>query len=305
MRAAIELPAVAIFTIVAGSLIILFFVLLAQSQGSSAERSTQARSLQFLDTLIKSAATQGSTSTNITVIDSTLLFECDATGSWYGYQGGEQLPIYNILIFSPEKLTGGQLEAKTLPSSVPFKALNVLYLETDRNLVYYSENNQNDIAGFPFPVLTGSGDSSYRTIVEGSATMGSNTVKLIPASDPSYGQVMYFGGDTVTYPNKELMYGALLSKDKDTYDCVFNEYLDQVKFVSKVLEMRAEDLRASYDPNNPCWSKYQTDAFITIENLPRAQDFSLTKAEEFQQAAKKIEFVNGDLLSGDNCVSLY
>lgn len=324
MRASIELPAITIFSVVAGALILLFFVVLAQSQGERARDDTQAQSLQNIDSLLKSSSTAKSTNTNVTVIDDIISFKCDETGTWFGYEETDiKLPINNIILFSPSKLTGGQLRAATLSSDVPYRALNILYLSTDSQVVY----SDSPIPGFPFEISQNFGYDNFKQVYLDNRNFGQfmsrnlkkDQLAVYKEGTNEYGQLKYFpdnhfndANKLFVYPNRELLYGAILSENADQYVCLFNAYLHQLQFVNKVQWERARNLKQHYYDNSmTCFTRYQNTgengAFAIIDRVTKisAENWEISDAKDFNDAIKSIEYENANLLRGDNCAPIY
>lgn len=307
MRGVVELPAIAIFTITAGSLIILFFIVLTQSQGNQAQKDIQAKNLQSLDTLLKSAATAQMTATNISVIDDTLVFTCDETGTWFGYENNIQLPMQNTIIFSPHFLRGGKLSAYSAGANVPYRAFDVLYLASPENIIYTDVG----LLDYPFETatVTSRPGDDYRLVKaasSGAAPTTKNTVYVYQETENT-GSVTYYGGGSIFYPTKELLYGAILSNNNNTYNCVFDQYLNQLRFVSTVQKGRLE-----YIYNNPgsdpyCQALYLNGkaTFNTIINLPNAADFDGDAVIDFNKAISELEYYNQRLMQGSNCATIY
>lgn len=315
MRAVIELPTIAIFTIVAGSLIIFFFFSLSQSQSAGAEKAAQAKSLNFLDTLVKTSATARNTANNISIVDDTLLFMCDDSGMRFGYESHVEMYFHNMVIFSPRQLRGGTLLVYSRGADVPYRSTNILYMTTPAYIV----ENATNLYEFPFktvPINPPSRNDKRRTVINWDQrnsyppTVLQNLVIVQEVADEEYGSVIYPGtgpiaGRTVWYPNREFLYGAILSADKKSYDCVLNAYFRQLLFTNELQANRAALLKT--DGPSVCYDKYQLSAFADIQEVASlgAAGFGQAEADKLSKAIKKIEFTNYDLIRGDNCPAIY
>lgn len=325
-RGSVELPVTAIFMIVAGSIIILFFVVITQHQARGASEETEARTLNFLDTLIKTSATAKETATNITIVNDDVLFTCDEEGMRFGFISENTLPLFDVVVFAPRKLSGGELNAYSQAENIPFRAFNVLYLTTPEYVV----DTTHPLTDLPHIIQTRSvpigsrGEKGTRMVITEADENDPNTrtaagplfyysagrpadlLIIRPNPAGTYGTVTYrtlTSSEDVVYPTTTMLTGALLSRDKATYDCVFNTYLQQLKYVIKLYRDRAAQLK--FESPDTCRPLYQLDAFDAILGLPDAEQFDEPAAATYNQAIREIIFVNEQLLKGDNCVSLY
>jgi hypothetical protein len=305
MRGAIELPAILIFTVVAGALIIGFFVYVAQGQSVAGERRVEQASLERFDALLKSAATAPETENNITIIDETLYFMCDDTMR-IEYGSGVQQVISNMIIFSPAQLTGGGLRVYSKGTNIPYRIGNVLYLSTDQFIIY----NDTNLHEFPKNfALTRNQASAQRIVLPATArvTEPKKTVRVDEQPGKQYGRVYYETG-SVVYPNYELLYGAVLSKDAVTYHCVAKQYYKQLRFVNKVQWLRVQALAA--DAEAACSQHYQFFPFEEIDRIASIGESDPTaigedEAKTLSEAQNQIRFMNDKLFRGDNCAVIY
>ena len=319
-RASVDIPATAIFTIIAGSLIILFFVTVSFNHSEQAKEETQAISLNYLETLIKTAATARETAKNISIVDETILFTCDEEGLRFGFDSGNELPLQDLVIFSPRRLEGGAVRVYSRGEDMPNRVFNVLYLSTPQFIL----QNSTVIPGLPRNIETtklavgSAGDPNRRAVMSITQVTAPQTwtnrprdwVLLEPLGDGTYGRVHYRNpgnpATVVVYPTSSLLYGALISRDAQTYYCGFNAYLKQLKFVTRIQQERAQVLKdQAQRTGSSCYTAYQLSAYDAIMSLPAAQDFTVADARTFRDAVRELEFVNENLKAGDGCVSLY
>lgn len=319
MRGAVELPAVVIFTVVAGSLIILFFILLSTSQSEAAQRSTQARDLQGIDTLLKSSVTQSETQNNITVVDDTLVYTCDATGAYFGYDNDMRLPLFTLVTFSPHRLPGGVLHAYSAGVDHPYPAFNVLYLDSPENTIEATPAALTEIGAYPFTLADRSTRTGIRLVylhgvdVAPASTEKIESIEIYPAMGKQYGQVIYHrnGVDTaLIYLNQQTLWGAIVSDTPQTYACSLGVYLEQLRFVNAVQRERARNLRDAYTASlSSCASLYQDFPFADIDRVSAgylpASGLTLQDATDLATAAGQIAYMKDALLRGDRCASLY
>jgi hypothetical protein len=321
MRGVVELPAIFIFIAVAGGLLMLFFITLAFQQGEHATESIELASLQRLETLIKSSATARETENNITIIDDPLSFRCDETGIRFGYESNNALVLQDQLVFSPRSIPDGQLHTYSKGTRAGYRVATILYVSSPAYLLstattlynfppVIEPQNIDRLRAKDIPhrvVLT---IEQYREVLEQPGPEPVDAV-IIDEQGTGYGNVRYIrnGIQTgkVVYPNNELLYGAILSYDEDTYNCVLTEYLHQLQWVNIVERDRVMQLKTVSNLEAPqCYAYYQDSPFDTIANLPtQATEFTLDNAATLHEAASQIEFMNDNLIRGDHCAWIY
>jgi hypothetical protein len=324
-RGAIELPVVMIFTIVAGSLILLFFVVLVQQQGSSSGKSIEASSLQRLDTLLTSAGTARETENNITVSEESLFFECNAdTGTRLYYESGIATPVFNQILFSPGELGGGQLRTYSKGTRAGYRVTTILYLSTAATIIQNATPLYDYPGNFPSKSITNPEGASprWRAVVSAAQYASSPSASdlrkhpdvVVVNEDPlgTHGTVQYYNSGalkgTVVYPNHELLYGAVLSKDADTYNCVFGKYLKQLRWMNSIEQERLLKLKAE-NAESACYAYYQEFPYSDIESLPTDPlQFTEQSAKKLYEASSQIERMNDALIRGGggaSCAWLY
>jgi len=305
MRGVVELPAIAIFTIVAGSLIIAFFVMVSQQQSDIGKTNIERASLERFDALLKSAATARETQNNITVIDETLLYVCDDVSMRIEYESHTQKDFHNMVMFAPHKLEGGHLRVYSKGVDSPYRVTNILYVATDT----YTVNSTVPLYEFPSNIEHAPAASAKR-IVRDTGNPTRNTIVVTESPGEQLGTVHYFSptdpaGAGIVYPNRELYYGAILAEDAQTYTCGLNAYLRQLRFVNKIEWLRAQQLYIDTD-DEQCKLSYQFGPFETIEAITSdTSGFTLQDARDLVQAQREIAFLNDKLLRGDGCAILY
>ncbi len=310
----VEAPAVMIFTIVVGALIILFFVVVSLSQGESAERNIRAGSLQRLDALLKNAGAARDSANNITIIDQTLEYECQKIDSQIehriGYQGDDSIPLMGTLLFAPKTLEGGNLLVYSKAADVPYRAANVLYLSTPS----FRVKLDTPIPGYPANFVK-TDSRPTRLVVAGDSPPRGNTVGVKPAdASMQYGTVVYAARaatdtpKTVFYVGESLLIGAIVSETSTSYLCGFDAYRQQVNWVNSIERERARALASSASP--ACKPYYNDEPFATIDALTNTQakpanTFTLNDARDWFEAQQRLTLLNDNLILGDACAWIY
>jgi hypothetical protein len=317
MRAMVELPAIAIFTVVAGSLIVLVFIAASQQQTSDAQKTIQIDTLQRLDALVKDAASSIETEKNITLSKDTVRFSCDETGIHLGYSEGIQRPFHNLIIASPRELEEGKIITYTKGLYSPFRVANILYLSSPAYLLEAEAAVPLDLPdNFHVQLLAGGPTPGRRHVItktskdSGTYAAYSRDDNFVVVDDMGgHGTVQYgldFAAPTVTYPNQELLLAAVLAHDDATYNCIFDQYITQLKYVASIHEDRMIRLKTdAAQTDSDCQYNYEASYFDNILSLPQAESFDTTTAQALIDTQKAIEYMNEKLTTGDNCGWIY
>jgi hypothetical protein len=324
-RGAIEVPAVMIFIMVAGGLILLFFFVLVRTNLSSAETGIQASSMQRLDTLLKSAGTSKNTINRFPIGDDTLNYECDdLIGSRVYYDSGVQMPTGSMVLFSPARHQGGELRTYSQAASHGYRVTTLLYLGSAGFVL----QNATDLAGIP-------PNFAYRNISASALQSADRNQRLVVASAPGlsvpsthpdvviihqqpgniHGSVTYKQAGkpdaTVHYPNKELLLGAVISSDADTYNCVLRQYLQRLRWVNGVERERFQRVQAA-NLNSGCYHHYQEFPYeeihkISSDGITNINNFNLEAAEKLARATRQLQMMNDNIIrgGGSTCAWLY
>ena len=138
-----------IFILIAGGIILAFFVSLAVWYQGQQETKLENTIVGKLQTLFTTARESPRTAKPLQIPEMTLTFTCDPNGcSEYGCAsefsgGGVSKSTEAEVIFSPKILQGSFLVTWSLPWLVPFPVTNFLYVTNDkiRYLVIYDDND--------------------------------------------------------------------------------------------------------------------------------------------------------------------
>jgi len=134
-----------IFIIVAGALILAFFVMVVNKQRELSEKKLSAELLADLDMIITGQAVSPGTTRLLEMSNLELSFMCEDYS-----MGGVPKGTGNSILFTPSKLKGSNIIAWTLDWNMPYRAANFIYVtvpEIKYFLIDPAESNGQDSYG--------------------------------------------------------------------------------------------------------------------------------------------------------------
>ncbi len=305
-----------IFVLIAGAIILTFFVSMILVFKGGSEEQLNYKVLTKLDTLFTGAGVSIGTSSLIEIPKANIEFDCEAFRiSQAKVDFGKQL------VFAPSMLEGDRLLTFTKDWSVPFRIDNFLYITSPRIAYYFvnvgegllkdlppklmSVNNQEEVAFNHFFVEPGDiknisyiGSPRVKFIFLGSDPEGVDLSSFKKLEDAEVnavafdyvsgkGEVRFYQKDsennTFKYVNSSVyvgtaaLYGAIFTDTVGDYNCVMSKAFQRLNKVARVYQLRTELLWT--DPiysGTGCQSHYDTAYFG-----PLVGDFSFFNAADY------------------------
>lgn len=331
-----------IFILIAGAVILMFFVGVVMRQKAISETKIS----ETVMTDLQSIFTGGSVSTGTSQLIETPKIEIGFDCANY-YLNGVTKPVENLIIFSPTRVEGRNVLTWTLDYNMPYKVTNFLYITSPEvryifvgqdtwlrkmNATLPKEMNKEFYTiGDYDPTVNGIQDKNnykVRIIFRG-------TIPRVPSNLEDMGKDLtaleiqgniltfheYVGGDfdrqgtddtyTVDIPghHEPSLYGAIFADDVEMYDCMMQKALKRAYFVSRVYAQRNRNLSEFFDATNSYCGIYEMnpDSFdIYSESIKDVyENFeSLTASPGITETAQEITFQNKVLLQ-KSCPLIY
>lgn len=112
-----------IFVLIAGSVILLFFIVFVMKQKSIQDSSTEATALRNIESIMIGAGINKDTTDRIDMPNLEIGISCDKIGI-----GSFSKQYQNMILFAPSSIKGTKLIWQTLDFSMPYKSANLLYI---------------------------------------------------------------------------------------------------------------------------------------------------------------------------------
>ena len=263
-----------IFILIAGALILIFFISIVYKQKDISETKISATVKLQLDTIFTAASVSAGTVNQITTPDMEMNFVCDEDGySRYDIAKtsiGKDTPE---VIFAPDVIKGRKIISWALGFNAPFKVMNFLYLTSEdvRYIFVFNEGNN-----FANGVYEDFPDEMFKEEVRPSETLGItdlksyqtkfivfsgiesielpsffngedvSAIKITPANVifyETFGSLDFTSTGNFPYFDKALRYGAIFSEDATFYECNVKKAMKKLNFMSQIYAERETQLK--------------------------------------------------------------
>jgi len=238
-KGSIEIQFSWIFILIAGALIVAFFIIIVQKQKQLADVKLSGDIKADLSTILTGSRVSRGTSSLIEIPQATIYYDCD------GYSVGNLGAINPGITFSPDTLKGTGLMMWSLDWNVPFRVDNFLYITSPEiRYIFVTDTNENidtsvfstifeseDTTSFPPKTIIHNGDeqllfnkenASWQFIMQNNFPNSNNyKIRFIYKDNPNptdYSLANFFGeipNDAVTAVNIK----ADTSCNGDIFDC--------------------------------------------------------------------------------------
>jgi hypothetical protein len=296
-KADIEIQFNWIFVMIAGAIILSFFVFTVMRQRDISQQSMSASLINSLETEITAARVSSGTITKLDLNNLQILFSCD------DYRVGDvgQSVSYRS-VFSPDLVKGDDMVLWSMPWYLPFKVTNLLFITSpgvryvlisnnasslvinsvykrmsDKFLSVEPPTNEEkfgniksgkgyklkfvcvdcDFKSFNTRNLSSYPDSDVRAV---SIHPSSNSVDFYVMSGDSFaldGSSYFFGIDDF---GEATLYAAIFADTKENYDCNMKKALKSFSIVSSVYVERMSGLETSSYLPDYCKAFYSSES---------------------------------------------
>ena len=285
-RGAIEVQFNWIFVLIAGAVILFFFIKVVNQQREFSDVKTSGTIITNLESILTGAQVSTGTVNVVEVPAADISFMCDK------YSIGSVLrQTKGNVIFSPNLLKGKKIIMWAKDWNVPYRVTNFLYL-TDPEVRYILVGNSGGVIDKVYDELP---DEMNKEKISGTAVNNKNNYKVkfiffgtasdsvlnnfgnTPDEDvtaisldmesgniiPSTGTVVFLQKNgnswvekgTTYYLKEEGLFGAIFAEDFEMYNCVMKKAFKKLNFVSQIYLDRSIKLRSYYGSGN-CFDAY-------------------------------------------------
>jgi hypothetical protein len=278
-KADVEIQFNWIFVLIAGAVILAFFVSIVNNQKDISEQKIAYTSLTNLETIFIGAESTVGTMHNITIPNIDIKFECDKY-----YVGETKKDTKDMVIFAPNIIKGKLMQALTLDFSLPFRLTNMVYLThpniryifvyKDENKKLFDEVNSTLPDNFKRETVTNlptDNKNNYKvkviffdTTKTGDFTKLGTDVKILEVysaeNNENSRKIIFYNSSTTTQTNISYYFetssliGAIFTEDIDTYNCVMNKALKKAGIVYRIYQKRTDYLASEY--SGTCYPHY-------------------------------------------------
>jgi len=257
-----------IFILIAGAIILIFFISLVYKQKAISEQKLASDVQVQLKSILLGAGLSPGTSKQIETPNAEIDFTCDEEGfSAYSVKGAlqkEEIPMQ--VLFAPNIIKGDKLIAWALEWDAPFKVTNFLYLSSPKVKYVFVSPPEDVEKDFPE-------DFSKETVNDVSAVSAEGADKIrfvffnkepvfpsqlnpkkvdISAINIASGQIYFYKAGKnsfakvgeIPYLDMPSLYGAIFSDDLAFYECDMKKAFKRLNFISQIYSERQDELKS-------------------------------------------------------------
>ena len=279
-KAVIELQFNWIFILIAGAVILFFFVRIVTEQKKASDNQISSEILVDLETILTGAKVSTGTVNIVSMPNTEVRFDCDAY-----HVGNLKIDIKDKVVFSTDVIKGRKLITWALDWSVPFTVTNFLYLthpevryiivggstfaddiysllpsdqeidkeqKTSTNIGSVVDENNYRVK---FVFVGNSYDpNNYNSVLSKFSRLSNSEVKAIwvKGSNLNSGEIYFYekgatsweleSSQPTHYLKKESLIGAIFSHDLVNYNCAMDKAFERLKIIASIYQGRADEL---------------------------------------------------------------
>ena len=323
-KKAFELQFNWIFILVAGAAILLFFASVIVKQSNISETSTKATVLKSIDAIITGASVTIDTTKLENIPSSEIDIGCNRVAIG-GLSSDVSKQYQNLILFSPSSIKGSKFVWHTTAFSVPFRAINLLYVTSPqiRYIIIGSSSLASDInKSLPsdlkkefyqsIPTIKNENNYKIRIIVFENIDMngiGLKNLEKMPDSDVTAVRVngnsengaldfywkngnSWLPEGSSVYIHKSSLIGAVYADTLDAYQCNMQNVFSRLNLVAKIYAGRTIEL---IKQNKMVCSQFYGKALAELNKIIAASSsFNNDNIEVIVASAKSLSNANND-----------
>jgi len=318
-----------IFVLIAGAIILLFFVGIAFKQKAISETGLSATVANQLATILTGARLATSSTEPLGIPEIDINFVCDKEGvSEFIINKKSARPLTTEVFFAPDLLRGpGELRAWALPFQAPFKITNFLYLTSKKaryifvpssnskaREIFYELPDEINKELLPTSEIQDLNNDKVKFIFFGQSPSVPITLEDMPDKDVT---AIVIGSNKIDfykkqrlsfvqegssfYLNNEMLYAAIFTENLESYECNLKKAFSSFKLVAEIYAAREQKLIDS--PRAGCDIYYQ--GYTTqLKNAIQNCDQNTNSCSNLNSIISKIED-NNQILKQKSCPLLY
>jgi len=293
-----------IFIIIAGAVILLFFVSVINKQKTISDNQISVTILNDMESILTGAKVSTGTVNLVAIPKTQIGFECDRY-----FIGNARIPIRDKVIFSPDLIKGTELITWALDWSVPFWATNFLYLTTkevryvivDDPLGNLAEKihddwlpedltkelvDPGDIIDYTNNyrvkfIFVGAANNPDHSMLTNSDLPEKNVQAIQIVGDENTGDIFFYTNNAGTwvpsskpsiipYLNKESLLGAIFANDNERFECAMKKAYKKLYIMADTYHYRSGQLSTYSSPQ--CQARH-TDAVGELDTIKTESNF--------------------------------
>jgi hypothetical protein len=324
-----------IFVLIAGALILAFFIAMVVRQRGIAEQQAAGALATRLDVLMAGAKVSTGKASPIDIRNIDLIFDCE------NYRIGDKgaVEIGNKAVFSPNRIKGDGLIMWSQPWKVPYEVTNFIYL-TNPEIMYLMIGTSEEIKELnnSLPDIVNKvlitdiqeilnvkykNEKKLRIICEScnpdvviQSDFEPSEITMVEISGlgKEFGGVNFYTYDgqrfqktnpeQILFLGKAAMYGAVFAENEELYRCNMQDAFENLNLVTKMYWIRTDVLAEEPLRTPACRDFYRVSSplFENIELISR--EFTDRASVELKAETDFLQN-NNEILQGKSCPVIY
>jgi len=320
-RGAVEIQFNWVFVLIAGALILVFFVSIVNVQRRAADRNLAFDILSKMDLIMSGALTVSKAGQIFDMPRAQIDFECNRITLY-----GVSRQFQDKVVFSPNVLKGRRLIVQSLDFNVPFKVSNFLYLTTsDVRYIFVGDDDftRNLFENFPqnatkeivssneisnlqdknnykirFVFVSPTNDIENIVLPQFIKNMKDDAVSAVKIDKERVKFYKKKNNGFVSTPEDEfsylhtdtnaMIYGAIFSENSEIFKCAVDKAFKRLKYVALVYAEKEEKLKdeVSQIGRSDCLPYRAADEMNGLANY--AQDKAITGIEGLMETLSNL-----------------
>jgi hypothetical protein len=296
-KAQVEIQFNWIFVLIAGFIILLFFISIVYKQKSSADVNLAADISEDFKAILTGAGLSTRTVNVIQLPDISINFECSANGdSWFGIDQ-EKTGVKNRLeteaVFAPDTIKGNEMITLALEFDAPFKIMNLLFVtspgvryifvgngledaynklpdEMNKERIQLSElANLKDLKNYKVKLVFLESTPALPDAFKNMADNDVSAIHVLQNTVDFYSKKGdYFASEgTVVVSDPILIYGAIFSQDFESCFCNIRKVYKRLGYVAEIYSSREKALQQYFTehPDSRNCKEYYTGSVNSVK----------------------------------------
>lgn len=331
-----------VFVLVAGGIVLAFFLVIINSQQEKATAEVATDVVQRLDTVFTTLSKQPNSVEKFSLSNILIEFVCEDDLSEYYIFGTGPVSTKFDTIFTQSELKGREVVSWTQQWEVPFEAGVFMLLSNDRTLYVFVNESSDliyglytempsafrklnirtsdiaslDLSGYNRYVFVTTINDLNQAYADLPDLMKSRTAFRIiepSAVSPIYGQIGFLRADalvtSVSYAPYFLdpsLWGSIFTEDKSTYMCTMDKAMSKMKITAAILEERSLALKDALSTGS-CFDVFSDvhQYYVSLKNTVEFDDAGVELFYDISFSEDGLERFASDSLRGYDCPYVY
>lgn len=324
-KAVVEVQLNWVFILIAGALILAFFIGIALKQKTSSETTVNVKVVNDLNSVLTGAGVSAGTTSKIDIPKTDMNIGCDEISI-----GSVRRSLRNTILFSPDNIQGNKLIIWTLEWNFPFKITNFLFMTSPqvryifiydpavagsepwaRELLNEMPNSTTKEAVAKGTVINDRNNYKIRAVFAGMTpdrAMFSSIKGDVAILELQEDKLKFDQADEVDYLGEKtdpVVFAAIFSENYELYACNMQRAFKRFSLVAEIMESKTLALSEHFERRG-CGVFYNPASLGSMKNKTKtcSEDLKQCIVSSFKEDIRTIKSRN-TALQKDSCPLIY